>query len=139
MLAGLCGILGMSMGRIWMVFGALAGAGAVGMAAAAAHALRRLDAAGMASVQSAVQMQGWHALALVALGLWVMRAPPAASLLGNLAGGGYVLGLLLFCGAVYAHQLGGIRLGPTAPVGGVTLILAWLLLAASALAGGRQG
>ena len=124
------------MGRVWIVIGALTGAGAVGMAAAAAHALRRLDPAGIAAVQSAVQMQGWHALALVAVGLWVMRAPPASAVLGNLAGAAFALGLLLFCGAVYAHQLGGLRSGPTAPAGGIALMAAWLLLAASALAGG---
>ena len=124
------------MGRVWIVIGALAGAGAVGMAAYAAHALRRLDLAGLASVQSAVQMQGWHALALVAVGLWILRAPPGSMLLGNLSGAAFALGMVLFCGAVYAHQLGGVRLGPMAPVGGVALMAAWLLLAGSALIGG---
>ena len=126
------------MGRVWMCAGALSGAWAVSMAAIAAHALHRLDPAGIASVQSAVQMQGWHALALVAVGIWVMRAPPVSALLGNLAGAGFSVGLLLFCGAIYAHQLGGVHLGPLAPAGGVTLIAAWLLLAISAVAGGKR-
>ena len=79
------------MGRIWMAAGALAGAGAVGMAAAAAHALAtRLDAKAMAAMQSAIQLQGWHALALVLTGLWLMRAPPLAHTLGNLAGAGFL-------------------------------------------------
>ena len=122
------------MGRLWMVIGALAGAAAVGLAAAAAHALpQRLDAKGLVAVQSAIQMQGWHALALVLTGLWVMRAPPLAHTLGNLAGAGFALGMLLFCGAVYANHLGGIHSGPTAPVGGVLLMAGWVLLAASAL------
>ncbi len=124
------------MGRIWMALGALAGAGAVGMAAAAAHALQRLDAKALAAVQSAIQMQGWHALALVLTGLWVLRAPPLAHTLGNVAGAAFALGSLLFCGAVYAHHLAGIHSGPTAPVGGVLLMLGWLALAASALAAG---
>ena len=122
------------MGRFWMVVGALAGAGAVGLAAAAAHALpQRLDAKGLAAVQSAIQMQGWHALALVLTGLWLMRAPPLAHTLGNLAGAGYALGMLLFCGAVYANHLAGIHSGPAAPIGGVLLMAGWVLLAASAL------
>ncbi len=122
------------MGRIWMALGGLAGAGAVGMAAAAAHALaQRLDAKAMTAMQSAIQMQGWHALALVLTGLWVMRAPPLAHTLGNLAGLGFALGTLLFCGAVYANHLGGVHSGPTAPIGGTLLMLAWVLLAASAL------
>ncbi len=120
-----------------MALGALYGAGAVGMAAAAAHALAaRLDARALTAMQSAIQMQGWHALALLATGLWLMRAPPLAHTLGSLAGAGFGLGTLLFCGAVYANHLGGIHSGPTAPTGGVLLILAWLLLAASALAAG---
>jgi uncharacterized membrane protein YgdD (TMEM256/DUF423 family) len=107
------------------------------MAAAAAHALpQRLDARAMAGVLSAVQMQGWHALALVLTGLWVMRAPPLAHLLGNLAGAGFILGILLFSGAIYAHHLAGLATGPAAPIGGVLLMLAWVALAASAIAAG---
>ncbi len=125
------------MGRIWLVAGALAGAGAVGLAAAAAHALpQRLDARGLAAVQSAIQMQGWHALALVATGLWVVRAAPLAHALGNLAGAGFALGTLLFCGAVYANHLAGLHSGPVAPTGGVLLMTGWVLLAASALVAG---
>ena len=125
------------LGRVWMILGSLAGAGAVGLAAAAAHALpQRLDARGLAAVQSAIQMQGWHALALVLTGLWVVRASGFAHTLGNLAGCGFALGMLLFCGAVYANHLGGVHSGPTAPTGGVLLMAGWLLLAASALAAG---
>ncbi len=125
------------MGRFWMALGALAGAGAVGMAAAAAHALpQKLDARAMAGVLSAVQMQGWHALALVLTGLWVMRAPPLAHTLGNVAGAGFGIGLLLFSGSIYAHHLANLSTGPAAPIGGVLLILSWICLAASALAAG---
>ncbi len=125
------------MGRIWMALGAVAGALAVGMAAAAAHALAgKLDAKGLEAVRSAVQMQGWHALALVLTGMWVMRAPPLAHTFGNLAGVGFLAGMLMFCGAVYAHHLAGISIGPVAPIGGVLLMAAWLCLAASALAAG---
>jgi len=50
-----------------------------------------------------------------------------------MAGLGFILGTLLFCGAVYASALGGIRLGSVAPTGGTILMLAWALLAVSAL------
>jgi uncharacterized membrane protein YgdD (TMEM256/DUF423 family) len=88
------------------------------------------------AVRSAVQMQGWHALALVMTGLWVMRAPPLAHQLGSLAGFGFLLGMLLFCGGIYAHHLAGLSTGPVAPIGGVLLMLAWLALMASALTAG---
>jgi uncharacterized membrane protein YgdD (TMEM256/DUF423 family) len=75
-------------------------------------------------------------LALVLTGIWVIRAAPLAHALGNAAGGGFLLGSLLFCGAIYGNHLGGLHSGPVAPFGGVLLMLAWLLLAASAFAAG---
>jgi uncharacterized membrane protein YgdD (TMEM256/DUF423 family) len=121
-----------------MVVGAISGGLAVAMAAAAAHALSgRLDPAALAAVRSAVQMQGWHALALVLTALWLTRAGPLPAVLANMAGTAFALGLILFCGSVYAGELAGLRIGPTAPAGGVLLMAGWLLLAASALAAGR--
>ncbi len=122
------------MTRLWIVLGALAGLLAVAFSAVAAHALpTRLDPARLRMVESAIQMQGWHSLALVLTGLWVERA--GAARLANVAGLAFAVGLVLFCGAVYALALAGIRLGPTAPTGGVLLMLGWLLLGASALVG----
>jgi uncharacterized membrane protein YgdD (TMEM256/DUF423 family) len=77
-------------------------------------------------------MQAWHALALVFTGLWVMRSSGWAARLGHGAGAGFALGAALFSGAIYGHHLLGVASGPAAPLGGVLLILAWLLLAASA-------
>ncbi len=125
------------MTKLMLVFGALAGAIAVGMAAAAAHALpQRLDAKALAMVNSAIQMQGWHALALVLVALWCLRAQPASLVLAQVAGGAFMLGLLLFCGSVYMLAFAGTHLGPTAPVGGICLMAGWVLLALSALASG---
>ena len=74
-------------------------------------------------------MQGWHALALVACGLWGARG----GRLTHAAGGAFALGTLLFCGAVYVPLLGGPSLGRVAPVGGSLLMLGWALLGLSAL------
>jgi uncharacterized membrane protein YgdD (TMEM256/DUF423 family) len=117
------------MQRLWIGVGALAGLGAVAMGAVAAHGLDALDPARLAMVRSGVQMQGWHALALLACGLWA----PRAGRLADLAGAAFLLGLLLFCGAVYALALWDVRIGPLAPVGGTLLMVGWALLAASAL------
>ncbi len=120
-----------------MVAAGPAGASVVAMAAYAAHALpQRLDPKALEAVRSAIQIQGWHTLALLCTGLWVMRAPPLAHLLGSCAGFGFLAGMFLFSGAIYAHHLGGLATGPAAPFGGVLLILSWLMLAASALAAG---
>ncbi len=119
------------MQRLWIGLGALAGVSAVAMAAALAHLVRDPAAAEMAG--RAVQMQGWHALALLAAGLWA----PRGGRLVDLAAAAFVLGLLGFCGAVYARALGGLNLGTLAPIGGSLLMLGWLLLGASALRGAR--
>ena len=119
---------------VWMVVGALAGGSGVAMAAVAAHALpARLTPQALAGVHSAIQMQGWHAAALLFTALWVLRAGPLPGLVGNLAGAAFAVGLVMFCGAVYAGDLAGVRLGPVAPTGGVLLMIGWVLLAVSAV------
>ena len=119
-----------AMHRLWIALGALAGLGAVALSAWAAHAAPRLlDAARIAMLDRALTMQGWHALALLAAGLWAERR---GGVLPHLAAGALALGVLLFCGAVYAVALGGLSLGPVAPAGGMLMMLGWALLALSA-------
>jgi uncharacterized membrane protein YgdD (TMEM256/DUF423 family) len=115
--------------RLWVCAGALAGLVAVAMAAAAAHGLEAIGPARLQMVRNAVQMQGWHALALVGVGLWVRRGGPLA----DAAGAAFLIGLIIFCGAVYGLALAGWRSGALAPLGGILLMLGWLLLAISAL------
>ncbi len=115
--------------RLWIGLGALAGLSAVAMAAVTSHGLDAIGPARLQMARDAVQMQGWHALALVGCGLWVRRSGELA----DWAGVAFTLGLLAFCGAVYALALGGVHLGGLAPAGGMLLMLGWLLLALSAL------
>jgi uncharacterized membrane protein YgdD (TMEM256/DUF423 family) len=100
------------------------------MAAISAHAVQ--DPAAQRMVSSGVQMQGWHALALLGVALWARRG----GWLAHLAGAAFVVGMLMFCGAVYALGLAGVSLGLVAPTGGAILMLGWLLLGASALRAG---
>ncbi len=119
------------MHRIWIALGSLAGLSGVAMAAYAAHGLPgRLDPAGLEMVRSGVQMQLWHALALVLCGVW---AAGRGGALTYLAGAAFVLGILGFCGAVYALALAGIRLPAVAPAGGLLLMAGWALLGFSAV------
>jgi uncharacterized membrane protein YgdD (TMEM256/DUF423 family) len=115
------------MQRIWIGLGALAGLGAVAMAAFAAHGIA--DAGALRIVSSGVQMQGWHALALLAVGLWA----PRGGWLAEAAGAAFAVGMVLFCGAVYALGLNGVSWGVVAPSGGVLLMIGWVLLGVSAL------
>jgi uncharacterized membrane protein YgdD (TMEM256/DUF423 family) len=119
------------MHRIWLGAGALTGATAVALSAWLAHgAPARLDAARLGMAQNAATMLGWHALALLATGLWAERRPGGR--LAHLAGGAFALGLLLFCGGVLG-AVAGVRLGPVAPAGGTLLIGGWLLLLVAAV------
>ncbi len=120
------------MERLWICVGALAGLSAVAMAAVSAHGLEAIGPARLQMVRAAVQMQGWHALALLGCGLWARRG----GALADWAGAAFTLGLLVFCGSVYALALGQVRVGGAAPVGGLLLMLGWLLLAISALRAG---
>jgi uncharacterized membrane protein YgdD (TMEM256/DUF423 family) len=113
--------------RLWLGLGALAGLLAVALSAWAAHganpAIRPL-------LDSALTMQGWHALALLATALWAERR---GGWLPHAAAAAFALGLLCFCGALYTLALAGRSLGPVAPLGGSALMLGWALLLASAL------
>lgn len=117
------------MTKLWIASGALAGFAAVALAAMAAHGLAWLGPAALQMLRDALQIQGWHALALLFCGLWA----PRGGRLVDLAGAAFALGLVLFCGAVYSLALGGPHLSAVAPIGGTLLLLGWALLFLSAL------
>lgn len=110
--------------RTIVTLAALLGAGAVAMGAFAAHALAG-DPRAADLVATAARHQMWHALALLALAALRLAAPLAAL--------GWLLGVVLFCGALYALALGapsGIAMA--APFGGAAFIVGWLALAVAA-------
>ena len=113
--------------RLWIALGALAGLTAVGLSAWAAHGA---SAQQRPLMDSALTLHGWHALALLAVGLCAERRP---GLLPHLAGAAFALGMLGFCGGLYWHVFTGASAGRLAPFGGTTLMLGWALLLAAAL------
>lgn len=119
------------MARLCIVAGAVNGLIAVIMAALAAHGLEVIGAARLQMLRNAVQMHGWHALAMVACGIWAMLGGGRLALA---AGAVFLAGIVVFCGAVYALALAQAPVGFLAPIGGGLLMVGWLLLATSALA-----
>ncbi|MEC9406957.1 MAG: DUF423 domain-containing protein [Pseudomonadota bacterium] len=120
------------MSNPWLMLAALFGFLGVALGAFGAHALRARLSPDMLRVwETAVNYQFWHALALLGVGLLVLRTQSAWL---TAAGSLFALGLLLFSGSLYALALSGIRpLGAITPIGGVLLLGGWLcLLAASA-------
>lgn len=114
------------MERVWVGLGALFGLSGVGLSAYAAHVL---SGAAQVAVNSAIEMQMFHALALLFVGLWARRGRRIT----HLAGLAFVVGIALFSGSITATHLRGLHLTQFAPAGGMTLMGGWLLLALSAL------
>ena len=81
---------------------------------------------GRIMARSAMDMQMWQGIALLALGLGLRERASRMLLVG---GGGVLVGTIMFCGGVYHTAFTGIHGSHIAPVGGSILILAWLLLA----------
>lgn len=113
-----------------MVLGALAGLVFVGLSAWAAHGTPAgFEGAQRRAVDSALLIQGLHALALIAAGLLAERG----GVVGHLAGAALAAGTAMFCFAVWWSALGGASLGPVAPTGGMLLMAGWALLGLAAL------
>jgi uncharacterized membrane protein YgdD (TMEM256/DUF423 family) len=123
------------MERRFFALGAVFGFLAVALGAFGAHALRsRLAPSDLAIYETGVRYQMYHALALL-LVAWATSQWPAAGTL-RAAGWLFVVGILLFSGSLYALALSGHRmLGAVTPLGGLAFLVAWVLLAWTALRG----
>lgn len=114
----------------WSVAGAALLGIAVLIGAFGAHALRaRLDAYAMEIYERAVFYQCVHALGLLAIGLAVTTGSAAAGA-AQLAGWLLAIGIVVFCGSLYALALSGIRaLGAITPLGGLAFVAGWFAFA----------
>ena len=119
-------------GSLLLALGAVSGAISVMLGAFGAHALKaRMSADALSAFQTAVQYQMMHSLALIAVGLWLLRHPE--DMLSRYAALAFCFGILFFSGSLYGLTLGGPRwLGPVTPIGGTLVIAGWLLFAAAA-------
>ncbi len=111
--------------------GAVVALAAVAIGAFGAHGLEgKLDARAMGSFQTAARYQMFHALALIATALAHERWPGRGT---RIAAWAFSVGLVLFCGSLYALALGSPRLfGAVAPLGGLSFMVGWSALAAAA-------
>jgi len=120
------------MDRIFFVLGALSGAMAVGLGAFGAHGLKtRLPADLLATFETGVRYQMYHALALLAVAWAATRW--SGSHLPTSAGWLFVAGTVLFSFSLYLLALTGQRwLGAVTPLGGVAFVAGWVCLALAA-------
>jgi len=122
--------------RIWLFIGGLNGALAVALGAIGAHALGPATSdATRAMFETAVRYHLIHSLALIAVAALLPQLPrPNGRRAVHAAGVAFTVGIVLFCGGLYALSGLNIAVGARlAPFGGSLLILGWLLLALAAL------
>lgn len=112
---------------MWWTICGIAGALGVGLGAFGAHSLPQLvseDALADAARRWDLAAR-YHLIHALALGLVAMHPSPPAW-----AGGLFVAGMVLFSGSLYAMALSGqTMLGAITPLGGLSWIAAWLVLA----------
>jgi uncharacterized membrane protein YgdD (TMEM256/DUF423 family) len=124
--------------RLFGLAGVLFAGTGVALGAFGAHALSAvLSDRSLETWRTAVDYQMIHALALIAVYLiWSHGSPDIAQAnrwtrVGlKLAGWGFLIGVLLFSGSLYALSLGaGALFGPVTPVGGLSFLIGWTGLA----------
>lgn len=118
--------------KFFLQAGALFGALGVVLGAFGAHALKAsLEAANrLDTFETAVRYQFYHALALVLVGL-LLRGTDGTDAARWLTWSGYAFigGILIFSGSLYAICFTGItKFGATAPIGGLLMIVGWVLV-----------
>jgi uncharacterized membrane protein YgdD (TMEM256/DUF423 family) len=126
------------MTRLWLVAGALNMLLALIVAATVGHRLEGEFVPVIRNIfDTAREMHFVHALGLIAVG--TLSAHFGRKLLLDLAGAAFLVGILFFCGGIYAaFGPNAASVKPLIPLGGVSLMLGWILFAAAALFLRRQ-
>lgn len=134
------------MARIYLIVAAVSGLLTVMLGAFGAHSLKgSIEEPLFQAYQTAVQYQFYHTLALLAVSI-LLQTGSASNSDGtrlnhkglntkwlSYSGGLLLLGLLLFCGSLYALALGAPKfVGAITPLGGLSFLTAWLCLLLSA-------
>jgi len=108
------------------VIAALFGLLAVVLAAAGSHILAQDGAEAQKLWATALQIHMFHSVALLGIAALIQPGSPP---LMSWSGIAMTLGLLLFSGSLYLRASGFLAVpGPLAPLGGLLLMAAWLIL-----------
>lgn len=114
-----------------MVTGAILAGLAVALGAFGAHMLEDMVSADrLATFETGVKYQMYHALALLVIG-WISREAPGTL---NSVGYCFIAGILVFSGSLYILVLTDTGwLGAITPIGGIAFIAGWILLAVKSI------
>lgn len=119
-----------------LAIGAIMACLGVVLGAFGAHALKdKFASPHYASIwETAVQYHMYHALGLLGLGILSSEALLGASSMLSWAGYFMLAGIVFFSGSLYVLAVTGVKkLGAITPIGGLLFIVAWVLVAISAL------
>lgn len=114
--------------KLFIILGAVNAFIAVALGAFGAHGLEgKISDKYLATWQTGVQYQMFHAGGLIALGILAGKIP--ASMI-NWSGWLMFAGIILFSGSLYILSVTGIKiLGAVTPLGGVAFLVSWALMA----------
>jgi uncharacterized membrane protein YgdD (TMEM256/DUF423 family) len=112
----------------FLIMACLLMATAVSLGAFGAHGLKKIITPDMLSVyQTGVQYQFYHALGLLGV---AFIAHVNSTKLVNMAGNLMFTGVMIFSGSLYLLVILNIKwLGAITPIGGVLMVISWVLLA----------
>lgn len=112
--------------RVALLLGCVYGFSAVILGAMGAHALQhKLTAPLLQSFQTGTKYQLTHAILLIVLGLWVSLFPSRWLFAAIIF---VAVGVLLFSGSIYILTLLRWRVGVVTPIGGLCLIIGWIMM-----------
>ncbi len=119
--------------QVFMAIAAVFGGLSVAAGAFGSHALKeRLSDRALDIFEVGCRYQMYHALALLLVALLLSRSESAQGLL-TASGWGFIAGVVVFSGSLYALSLTGIKvLGAITPLGGVGFLVGWGCLAIAA-------
>lgn len=117
--------------QLWIRIGAILGGLSVMLGAFGAHSLKaRLSEKSLETFHTAQFYQFMHSLALILIGLLMLKLGEEHHKKLNRAGCFFLAGIVMFSGSLYTLALGGPRFfGPITPLGGLSFMIGWVLLA----------
>lgn len=124
------------MKEVMLILGAIYGGLGVLFGAFGAHVLKRkFSEDQLSSFETGVRYQMYHSLIIIISGIIV----PFSSFSQLVMGWCFITGIFLFSFSIYGLCLTGMRgnkwrmLGPVTPLGGLLLLMGWILFAVNAL------
>jgi len=116
------------MQKIFLLTGSILGGLGIAIGAFGAHALKKTLLANdkLEVFETAVKYHFYHAFALLIAGILIEKIQ---SPLMNFAGYAFIIGVMIFSGSLYILSISGVtKWGAVTPIGGLILIIGWILM-----------